>query len=166
MVIAYADPPYLGQAAKHYQRAEVNHRLLIAHLCDEFPDGWALSCSTSSLQDLLSMCPLPVRVAAWVKPYVPFKVGINPAYAWEPVIFRGGRRRERTEPTVRDWCLAHITMQRGLVGAKPEAFSFWLFALLGLQPTDTFVDLFPGTGGVSQAWESYRRQQTLKLVFR
>lgn len=41
MRVAYADPPYVGQSRKHYGGAEVNHRLLIAHLCDEFPDGWS-----------------------------------------------------------------------------------------------------------------------------
>jgi hypothetical protein len=44
MKFAYADPPYPRQARKHYgaealadgRRAlEVNHRLLIAHLCDD-----------------------------------------------------------------------------------------------------------------------------------
>jgi len=160
MRCAYADPPYVGKSKKHYGGAEVN-RLLIAHLCDEFPDGWALSCSSPSLQQILALCPTGVRVGAWVKPYAVFKVGVNPAFAWEPVVFRGGRRRGRSEPTMRDWCAASITFGRGVTGAKPEAFCFWVFSLLGLRPVDECVDLFPGSGAVGLAWEHYRRQQRI-----
>jgi hypothetical protein len=156
--VAYADPPYVGQSRKLYGGAEVNHRLLIAHLCDDF-DGWALSCSSPSLRELLLLCPPDVRVGAWVKPFASFKPGVNPAYAWEPVIFCGGRQpRERDELTVRDWCSANITMERGLCGAKPEAVSFWVFQMLGLRVEDELVDLFPGSGAVTEAWQDYQRQ--------
>lgn len=91
--MAYADPPYPGQARKHYRNdpshipaAEVDHAALIAQLCDEYPDGWALSTSSAALRDVLLLCPADVRVAAWVKPFAVFKPGVNPAYAWEPVI--------------------------------------------------------------------------------
>src|SRR6185312_13080131 len=108
MRVAYADPPYVGQAKKHYRAdprcAEVDHDALIHHLELEYPDGWALSASSPSLRLILPLCPVDVRVAAWVKPFAIFKPGVNPAYAWEPVIWRGGRqKRDRTEPTVRDW---------------------------------------------------------------
>src|SRR5262245_60258228 len=147
MRMAYADPPYVGQAQKHYGKAEVNHRLLIAHLCDDFPDGWALSCSSPSLRLLLPLCPEDVRIAAWVKPFAIFKPNVNPAYAWEPVIFRGGRQnRSRDELTVRDWVSAEITLKKGLTGAKPEAFAWWLLGLLGFDADDELVDVCPGTG--------------------
>lgn len=155
MRMAYADPPYPGQARKLYGCAEVDHGVLIERLCATFPDGWALSTSSLALHEVLPLCPEDVRVAAWVKPFASFKPGVNPAYAWEPVIWRGGRRRERTEATVRDWCAVPITLRRGLTGAKPEAFCMWLFDLLGLRPSDTFVDLFPGSGAVTAAWNRY-----------
>lgn len=156
MRFAYADPPYLGQGRKHYAAHHDDasdadspewHRALINRLVDEFPDGWALSCSTPSLGTLLAMCPDDVRVGAWVKPFASFKPGVNPAYAWEPVIFRGGRKRDRTEPTVRDWVSANITLQKGLPGAKPSEFCMWVLDLLGFRhDTDEMIDLFPGTG--------------------
>jgi hypothetical protein len=165
MKIAYADPPYVGQSAKHYGGAEVNHRLLIAHLCDEFPDGWALSASSPSLRDLLPLCPVDVRIGAWVKTFASFKPGVNPAYAWEPVIFRGGRtRRHRDEDTVRDWCASRATQEGGFIGAKPDVFCIWVFAMLGLQADDDLVDLFPGSGAVAAVWESYRRQAWLPFA--
>ena len=48
MRFAYADPPYPGQARRHYKHhpdfdGEVDHGALIERLMDEFPDGWALS---------------------------------------------------------------------------------------------------------------------------
>ena len=154
MRIAYADPPYIGQAKRHYQSEEVDHAALIKTMTEQY-DCWALSCSTPSLREILNLCPTTVRVAAWVKPFAIFKPNVNPAYAWEPVIFCGARKRTRTELTVRDWVNANITLKRGLVGAKPEAFCMWLFALLGAQPTDEFSDLFPSTGAVTRAWERF-----------
>lgn len=160
MRFAYADPPYIGQAAKHYSHdprcAEVDHAELIAKLNGY--DAWALSLSSPTLRIILPMCPEDVRVMAWVKPFASFKPNVNPAYAWEPVIVRGGRKRPRTEPTVRDWVSANITLRKGLSGAKPPVFCFWLFDVLGMQAGDEFDDIFPGTGGVSLAWDEYQRQ--------
>jgi hypothetical protein len=154
MKFAYADPPYIGQAKRHYDCPEVNHANLIKTLTTEF-DGWALSLSSPSLQEILALCPTGIRVLAWVKPFAIFKPGVNPAYAWEPVILYNGRRRTRQQPTVRDWVSANITLKRGLTGAKPEAFCNWLFEVAGLEPSDQFHDLFVGTGGVTRAWNNW-----------
>src|SRR5581483_6896549 len=113
MRFAYADPPYVGQSRKHYGREEVDHEALINRLVAEYPDGWALSASSPSLRYLLPLCPDDVRVMAWVKPFCIFKPGVNPAYAWEPVIMRGGRKRGRNLPTVRDWVSVNITLKKG-----------------------------------------------------
>lgn len=168
MRFAYADPPYIGQAKKHYSHdpkcAEVDHAELIERMNREY-DAWALSLSTPSLRQILPLCPPDVRVMAWVKPFCAFKVNVNPAYAWEPVIVRGGRKRTREQETVRDWVSVGITLRRGLVGAKPERFCHWLFEVVNLQASDEFHDLFPGSGAVSRAWESWRQQQKLPLKF-
>ncbi|WP_248579887.1 hypothetical protein [Nocardioides sp. InS609-2] len=42
-----------------------------------------------------------------------------------------------------------------VVGAKPAMFCRWVFELLGARAGDTFVDVFPGSGGVARAWEAY-----------
>lgn len=165
MKFAYADPPYIGQAKRHYGKeesyaGEVDHAALIERLVVDYPDGWALSCSSPSLRVLLPLCPSDTRVMAWVKPFCIFKPNVNPAYAWEPVLVRGGRRRGRNLPTVRDWVSANITLKKGLVGAKPEAFCFWLFEVLGAERGDTLDDLFPGTSIVSTAWRSRMQEAT------
>lgn len=157
--VAYADPPYIGQAKKHYSHdprcAEVDHKELIAQL-NEY-DAWALSCSSPSLQQILALCPPDVRVMAWVKPFCAFKVNVNPAYAWEPVIVKIGRKRTRQQPTVRDWFSHVITLKRGLCGVKPEKVCHWLFDVLNMKPDDHFTDMFPGSGAVSAAWETWKQ---------
>lgn len=165
MRLAYADPPYLGQGAKHYRNehpdaaawdTEAEHRGLINLLVNTY-DGWALSASSPSLHVLLPMCPPEARIAAWVKPFAAFKVGVNPAYAWEPVIFvPAPRKHDRSRPTTRDWFSHSITLKKGLTGAKPEAFCRWIFDLLRAEPEDTLVDLFPGTGIVGRTWDEWQ----------
>jgi hypothetical protein len=160
--VAYADPPYLGcgnlYADKHPNALDWDkpkrHRELIISLYDSY-DGWALSCSSPSLKTLLGFCDNTVRVAAWVKPFTSFKPNVNPAYAWEPVIFRPCRTRDRAEPTIRDWVAENITLQRGLTGAKPRSFCLWMFDLIGARKGDDFHDLFPGTGAVGAAWQEF-----------
>jgi hypothetical protein len=161
MRIAYVDPPYIGQAKRHYSDdpncAEVDHQELIDRMCADYSDGWALSLSSPTLRIILPMCPEDVRVGAWTKPFCSFKPGVNPAYAWEPVIFRGGRKRGREVDTVRDWISCPITTQKGVHGAKPDAFCFWLFDLMGMEAGDELIDLFPGSGAVGRAWARWRR---------
>lgn len=160
------------------------HHLLIARLYSEYPDGWALSCSVPSLAPLLlatstnasgARSPNGVRIGAWVKTFCAFEKGVRPAYAWEPVLFYRGRNPPgyRHEPppkngkqtTPKDFAITPevwespvlaepITLRRGLTGAKPEAFAMWVFALLNAQQGDELVDLFPGTGAVTRAWEA------------
>ena len=155
MRFAFADPPYLGCGGlykEHHNECWAwddpeTHRGLIERLVAEYPDGWAMSISSPSLRLILPMCPEDCRVGAWVKPFCAFKANVNPAYAWEPVIFRGGRRGDRARDTVRDWFSKEITLKRGLTGAKPEAFCRWILDLLGFDPAqDVLDDLFPGTG--------------------
>lgn len=73
--VAFADPPYLGQARRydHPDAARYDtlpgHLELIDRLRAEYPDGWALACHTPSLRLLLPHCPEDCRVGAWVKPW-------------------------------------------------------------------------------------------------
>ena len=74
MRFAYADPPYLGQALRHYRdggtakrklerdldAVEVDHAELVARL--NLYDGWALSCSTPSHGYIWVLCAGPLKV--------------------------------------------------------------------------------------------------------
>lgn len=151
---AYADPPYLGCCSLYGHRHESPygcwdnpraHEVLIEHLDHNF-DGWAMSASSPSLSTILPMCGYGTRVAAWVKPFAVFKPNVNPAYAWEPVLFKGERRGDRDRLTVRDWHSEVITLKKGLTGAKPPGFCRWIADLLGYVEGDELVDVFPGTG--------------------
>lgn len=169
MKFAYADPPYLGCGklydhpnAKEWDEIET-HAALIKRLCDGFSDGWALSASSSSLQQILPLCPEDIRVMAWVKPFAAWKKGVYPPYTWEPVIMRGGRKQSlykaelpaNYQLPLRDYIDAPIVLKKGLTGAKPPRFCRWVFCCLGAEPGDELVDLFPGTGIVSRTWDEW-----------
>jgi len=179
MRFAYADPPYLGQGKKHYGALHENaadcdrpewHQALIDRLCDEFPDGWALSLNEPSLRTILNMCPADVRVAAWVKPFAAFKKHVTRAWCWEPIIIRGGRPIPTTQPTIRDFVEAPavsepIAMRKGFPGAKPHAVCWWIFDWLNIEPEDELVDLFPGSGAVAEAHRSWLDARTGNIQF-
>jgi len=153
MRFGYADPPYPGHTKRSRYKhdplnAEVDHAVLVASLVADYPDGWALSSSRSALRDILPLFPPDIRVMAWVKPFCSFKPNVNPAYTWEPLIVRGGRKRERFETTVRDFVSCNIIIKAGLCGAKPDGFIDWLCEVLNVQPGDTVDEPFPGTGRV------------------
>ncbi len=151
MRFVYADPPYPGMGAFYEGGREVNHGLLIRYLDDEF-DGWALSTAVKTLKYVIALCPDDVRVAAWVKPFCSFKKGVNPVYAWEPVIFKPApRKHDITKPTTRDYLSANMTMQKGFVGAKPAALFHWVRNLLRMEPDEELLDLFPGSGAGAAA---------------
>lgn len=159
--LAYADPPYPGLARRYYAdhadfAGEVDHVALVERLVEEFPDGWALSTSAAALRDVLASCPPGVRVAAWLRGERP-TASYGPLNAWEPVIYCGGRAYLSSIDARRVDALAHVARARTtdphrVVGAKPGAFCWWLFDLLGALPGDEMVDLFPGSGGVARAW--------------
>lgn len=163
MRFAYADPPYYGccKLYEHYHPDgrcwddPETHRTLVARLVAEYPDGWALSLSSTTLHTLLPMCPADVRIAAWVKPFAAFKRNVRNAYTWEPVILRGGRISSKDgAPVTRDHLSEPITLKRGLTGAKPARFNRWILDMLGfIDGEDILDDLFPGTDGMTRALE-------------
>lgn len=180
--VAFGDSPYYGCCALYghehghggYRPFDgrcwddiETHRRYIDWLQVMYPDGWAVCASAPSLRLLLPMMPDDIRIGVWVKTFSAFKKGVRPAYAWEPVIWRGGRNpsagfrhappeKGGKQNTPKDFFETHtqvneglacpITLKKGLTGAKPEDFCRWVLDLLNVQPGDTVVDVFPGTG--------------------
>ncbi|WP_338185619.1 hypothetical protein [Jatrophihabitans sp.] len=171
----YADHPDFA--------GEVDHGELIGRLSAEY-DTWALSTSAAALPAVLALCPPGVAVAAWFRGHRPHRRAASPLNAWEPVIYGGLIRRAQLEDVshvdeldppgftpplplgvaqdlpARVDALVHVSRPRltdpdRVVGAKPAAFSRWLFELLAAQPGDELVDVFPGSGGVARAWAVY-----------
>lgn len=160
--LAYADPPYPGCAHLYKNHAdyagEVDHAELINRLARDY-DGFILHTSSTALASVLPLCPLDVRIMAWVKPFAAFKRNVSVAYAWEPVIVRAGRKPVvRGRIVMRDWVSESITMKKGLAGAKPRAVARWAFEMLGAEPQDTLDDLYPGTGAISSAWKEWQAE--------
>lgn len=179
MRIAYADPPYPGQSKKHYgdhadYAGEVDHLYLSRALRDY--DGWILHTSSPAafyVQGMLARTgewPMDeatftggtYRVCVWAKTFAAFKANVPLAYAWEPVLIKPCRKQIISGDDVsRDWIAEPITMRRGLVGVKPDRVVKWALRAAGVLPDDDVIDLFPGSGAVQRAWESYRSQGVL-----
>jgi len=165
-VFAYADPPYPGLARRYYANrpdygGEVDHAELVSRLTAGY-DGWALSTSAAALRDVLAVSPAGVSVAVWVRGEQPTRSYL-PVNAWEPVIFFGARRILSCSSARRLDVLQYVLRPRltdtaRVIGSKPAAFCSWLFALLGLQPADELVDVFPGSGRVAEAWQTFRTE--------
>ena len=165
MRFAYLDPPYLGccRLYEHKQGHKTcwddvaTHHRLMEWACQHYPGGWALSATSNSLKAILPGAPDGVRIAAWVKPFCAFKRGVRPCYAWEPLLLWRGRNPNAGFPhappvkggkqtTPKDYIAESITLRKGLTGAKPEAFCYWVLELLNAMQGDYVRDLFPGTG--------------------
>ena len=158
MRLAYADPPYVGQAHRYPEHPDAgrwnepeSHLDLLLRLEDY--DGWAMSCSTPSLRLLLPSAPAHARVAAWVKPFCAFKANVRVAYSWEPVLFVPVPGRRPGDRVTRDHLAEPITLRRGLVGAKPDRFCRWVLDLIGYMPGDEVIDLFPGSNAMGRTVE-------------
>jgi hypothetical protein len=166
MKIGYADPPYIGCAHLYPEKTEVDHRSLVEFLNREF-EGWVLH-GAATAESIEVLAPLAkhygARWCSWVKGFAAFKKNVSVAYAWEPVLIKAARKPVVTGRIVmRDWIQESITLQRGLTGAKPERVCHWAFELVGADPSDELVDLYPGTGAVTRAWGTWRKQTELAI---
>jgi len=167
--LGYADPPYVGCAHLYRDHpdyaGEVDHAALIEQLESEF-DGWVLHAAATP-RSYAIIIPLierldGVRICQWVKGFAAFKRNVPVAYASEPVFIKAARKPVVSKRQVnRDWIESPITLKRGLTGAKPEKVCHWAFELAGARPEDELVDLFPGTGAVTEAWRTWRGLFTL-----
>jgi len=158
MRFAYADPPYPGKAGYYVERQEVDHGALIEQLVAGYPDGWALSTAASSLRAVLPLCPASTRVCAWRRA-VRWTHSRRALSAWEPLLVVGGRELGTNEPQdlvdALDYRGRYDSVPGALVGMKPPQFATWLFRLLGAQPGDELDDLYPGSGAIRRAWETF-----------
>ena len=161
MKFVYADPPYLGKASKYkdlHPEAMIwddpqTHIDLLARLMDEYSDGWAVSFDKNSLRLYLANSHPDSRLCIWTKTFHQIWWHIPVQYAYEPVLFYGGRKNRNVKPMVRDWHVGARAMKKGLYGAKPDHFNDWILDLFQYEPGDQLDDLFPGTGGMAKAIE-------------
>lgn len=165
--LAYADPPYPGLAAKYYRdhpdyAGEVDHKQLVEQLVTF--DGWALSTSAEALPVVLSLLS-PFDgwfIASWFKGGQPGKAK-RARSSWEPILVKPARETVSSQPGWDSFCgaaRARLTDPKRVIGAKPPGFCLWLFRdLLRAAKSDSFADLFPGSGGVSRAWALYVSQE-------
>lgn len=177
--LAIADPPYLGRADRYYgngrgyragkggkpdfhpEAAEWDkpekHRELIESLIADY-DGFALAGNVESLPIYTTaLGPRIVqdgggaRVGVWHRPNA-VPSGSRIQGAWEPCVFfiPEGRRGRTVGMAVSDVLVAPAPSS--FVGSKPAAWTRWVLAMMGYDPsTDEVVDLFAGSGAVAFA---------------
>lgn len=170
--LALADPPYPHQAERHYGdhqdfAGEVDHAALIERLTAEY-DGWALCTGAYMACDVMRLCPRGTRQLIWRKPSASFKPGVSISFQYEPVFVYGGRRRHRHAmilPDVFDAPVVYGEHNGVRRGVKSQPFCNHVFEALGARPDlgDTLEDVFPGSGAVTAAWESWRSTPRLPI---
>jgi hypothetical protein len=65
------------------------------------------------------------------------------------------------QTTPKDFIVEPITLQKGLVGAKPSKVCRWILDLLNFEPGDELVDLYPGTGIMSKVAADFGERPSL-----
>lgn len=129
----------------------MEHVRLMVGLEEAF-DGWAVAASGKSLGPLIGVADnLGAKLAIWhVTNAIPD--GARVRNTWEAVFYRvpDGRRAVGTGHRVPD-VLSAAHPVSGFVGAKPDAWTRWVLDLLGFQPGDEVIDVFPGSGAVERA---------------
>ena len=166
--LAYADPPYPGNARLYRGHpdyaGEVDHAALIRRLAAY--DGWALSTSAAALPAVLALCPPGVRVAAWHRGERPTREPVAAERVGAGHLPRRPPDRPARHPA-RGGALDSLvhgvspltTLPGRVIGTKPAAFCRWMFTLLGAAPGDSLDDLFPGSGAVARAWAAFTRRR-------
>jgi hypothetical protein len=124
------------------------HRALLEQLLDEY-DGWAIATTSDGITHY---CPLPVpaRIMVWHK-LRPIPTAHRLTSSWEAVIVYvpEGRRGRPPLGQVPD-VLRCASPSNGFVGTKPREWTRWVLDAFGYdQAVDELVDLFPGSGAVS-----------------
>jgi len=159
--LAYFDPPYPGLSHLYKGHpdyaGEVDHAALVSSL--PAYDGWALSTSARALGmvvTLLEARQLPYRVASWQKGGRGGET-TAPRSSWEPVLYHPARETlgQWPEDSYSGTARPRRTDPGSVIGQKPPGFCSWLFALIGACAGDSFVDVFPGSGGVGRAWSLF-----------
>lgn len=130
------------------------HQQLLKELEADY-DGWALATCADALE-IYTPLPVGARIGVWVKPN-----GIPGSHrlrsVWEPIIIQvpAGRRSNRGPGALPDVVTANAP-RGGFAGQKPEAWTHWVLSAFSYNPAvDTVVDLFPGSGAVQRAIESW-----------
>jgi len=174
MRFAIADPPYLGRAVRWYgpngcgdgygkgqadnhkdaylwDKPET-HKQLAKDLLKNY-DGFAIALTVHSLSTYLDVLETDsrngIRVGVWHRPNAA-PSGSRITNNWEPVIFNipKERRAYKTAPRSSDFLTANIH-KKGFVGSKPADWVEWVLNVLGVNENDQVVDLFYGSGAVS-----------------
>ena len=180
--LCIADPPYLGRAVRYYGEGGCGighgkgqadnhpeaylwdlpetHRQLVKDLQQNY-DGWAIAMSVHSLSTYLSEVTTDsrngIRVCVWHKPSS-VTSGNRITNNWEPVLIKVPSNRKgwaSGAERMSDVCSAN-PLKDGFMGSKPLTWTHWVLDLLGYTEGDEVVDMFHGSGAVTNALKVQR----------
>jgi hypothetical protein len=182
--LAIADPPYLGRAVRWYGQGGCGdgygknqadnhpeahiwdepktHQALVKELEANY-DGWAIAMTVHSLSTYLEVVKTDsrngIRVGAWHKPSA-YPSGSRIGNYWEPVLFKipQSRKSRNSGEPVKDF-LSCNPLRKNFVGAKPPEWTEWVLSVLGYEESDEVVDLFKGSGAVSEVITKIQKEQ-------
>ncbi len=182
MKLCIADPPYLGRAVRWYGKGGCgdghgigqadNHpdahlwdlpetHVQLVHDLNANFDGWAIAMSVHSLSTYLSAVETDsrngIRVCVWHKPSS-ITSGNRVTNNWEPVLIKmpATRKGWKSDLARVSDVLTCNPLRAGFVGSKPKEWTYWVLDLLGYQDGDEVVDLFHGSGAVTDALKQMR----------
>jgi hypothetical protein len=181
MKFAIADPPYLGSAYRWYgingrakgkglgradQHPEAQlwdkpekHIELAKKLLNNY-DGFAIALTSHSLSTYLSVIQTErengIRILVWIKP-ASLPSGSRITQSYEPVIVKipKDRKGRKSGKQMVDY-LIQAAPRNGFAGSKPKEWTYWVLDALGVTKEDEIIDLFNGSGSVSQAINEYK----------
>lgn len=129
------------------------HRQLLEEL-EAGADCWAIATTPDGLA-AYGVLPPAARLLAWVKPNNP-PSGNRVRGLFELVIaYTHPTRRLMEAGRGTTDVLIKASPRIGFAGAKPAAWTHWVLDVLGYLPGDEVIDMFPGSGSVAAAIESW-----------
>lgn len=126
------------------------HRQLLEELVDTF-DGWAIATTLDGLEHYLP-APAGARILVWHKTRATPTSNRISSTLEAVIVYTPITRRARPPLGPVPDLLSAAAPRIGFPGAKPPAWTRWVLDALAYDPgTDELVDVFPGSGSVSNA---------------
>lgn len=144
---------YAGHADNHPDAADwdspATHQALLAHLVRDF-DGWAIATSADGLP-AYGLLPPSAKLMVWqIANAMPTSARVASTFEFVIVSTPLDRMARGPLGQVPD-ILRAAAPRRGFAGSKPSEWTRWVLDAMGCGSDDELVDIFLGSGAVTEA---------------